>query len=40
MVHEVWAKLDELRGTVSRGVWISARVNRDFNNRDSSQSAS
>ena len=36
MVHEVWVRLDQMRGSVSRGVWISTRVNRDFNAREAS----
>jgi hypothetical protein len=29
MTPEAWKKLDELRGSVSRGVWLSARIWRD-----------
>jgi hypothetical protein len=34
MTPSVWQKLDELRGSVSRGVWIASRVNRDYNHRE------
>jgi len=35
MLPSAWEKLDALRGEASRGMWISARVNRDFNARAS-----
>jgi hypothetical protein len=31
MTPSVWQKLDQLRGTSSRGVWIAAKVNQAFN---------
>jgi hypothetical protein len=31
----VWERLDQLCGQTSRGVWISSRVNRDFNGHQS-----
>ena len=37
MLPEVWAKLDQMRGSTSRGVWLSARICRDFNAIGSSQ---
>jgi hypothetical protein len=40
MLPESWQKLDELRGSASRGVWLSSRINRDYNERDTSRAAS
>jgi hypothetical protein len=34
MLPSAWQMLDQMRGTASRGVWISSRIFRDFNNRD------
>jgi hypothetical protein len=31
MLPEAWAKLDQMRGTASRGIWISAAVYQRFN---------